>query len=55
MDIFLNGEKGEDKIVDAVHHEMAVARGEAIEIDSDEEDDRPEPHITRVQAMALCE
>ncbi|KAG6379600.1 hypothetical protein JVT61DRAFT_10108 [Boletus reticuloceps] len=32
---------------------MAVARGEVIEINSDEEDD--EPSITRVQAMSLCE
>jgi hypothetical protein len=36
-----------------VHHEIAVARGEVIEIDSDEEDN-PEPCITRAQAMALC-
>ncbi|KAI9457058.1 hypothetical protein HD554DRAFT_2042447 [Boletus coccyginus] len=51
---FSSGEKGEQEIIDAVHHEMAVASGEVIEIDSDEEDS-PDPSITRVQAMALCE
>ena len=54
IEVFSSGEKGEQEIVDAVHHEMAVARGEVIEIDSDEEDS-PDPCITRVQAMALCE
>ena len=54
MGIFSNGEKGEDEIVDAVRHEMAAARGEVIEIDSDDEDS-PNPCITRVQTMALCE
>ena len=54
MEIFSNGEKGEDKIVDAVRHEMAAARGEVIKIDSDDKDS-PDPCITRVQTMALCE
>jgi hypothetical protein len=54
MEVFSTGETGETKIVDAVHHEIAVVRGEVIEIDSDEEDN-PEPCIMRAQAMALCE
>ena len=54
MGIFSNGEKGEDEIVDAVCHEMAAARSKVIEIDSDDEDS-PDPCITRVQTMALCE
>ncbi|KAF9220550.1 hypothetical protein BS17DRAFT_759531 [Gyrodon lividus] len=54
VEIFSSGKKGEEEIIDAVQHEMAVARGKVIEIDSDEEDNL-EPCITRVQAMVLCE
>ncbi|KIK82072.1 hypothetical protein PAXRUDRAFT_805617 [Paxillus rubicundulus Ve08.2h10] len=39
MDLFTIGEKGEKEIVEMVEHEMAVARGEVIEIDSDEDED----------------
>ncbi|KAF9220181.1 hypothetical protein BS17DRAFT_759942 [Gyrodon lividus] len=54
VEIFMSGEKGEEEIIDTVQHKMAVARGEVIEIDSDEEDNL-EPCITRAQAMVLCE
>ncbi|KAF9226429.1 hypothetical protein BS17DRAFT_765414 [Gyrodon lividus] len=55
MDLFTIGEKGEKEIVEMVEHEMAVARGEVIEIDSDEDEDLLGPCITRIQAMTLCE
>ncbi|KAF9233733.1 hypothetical protein BU15DRAFT_66351 [Melanogaster broomeanus] len=43
------------EIVEMVEHEMAVARGEVIEIDSDEDEDLVGLCITRIQAMTLCE
>ena len=52
MEMFSGSEKGEEEIIDVVHHKMAAAKGE---IDSDEEDDLLESCITRVQAMLLCE
>ncbi|KAH0833048.1 hypothetical protein J3R83DRAFT_12039 [Lanmaoa asiatica] len=51
MDIFSSSEKGEE-IVDVVCHKIAVARGDVIKVDSDEEDNPP--CVTRVQAMTLC-
>ncbi|KAF8431208.1 hypothetical protein L210DRAFT_934668 [Boletus edulis BED1] len=59
VELFLTGEKGEGGIVNAVQHEMAVARGEVIKIDLDEDKDPVEQCVTRVEgrleAMQLCE
>ncbi|KIK73282.1 hypothetical protein PAXRUDRAFT_604742 [Paxillus rubicundulus Ve08.2h10] len=55
MDLFTIGEKGEKEIVEMVEHEMAVARGEVIEINSDSDEDLVGPCITRIQMMTLCE
>jgi hypothetical protein len=45
---------GDDEIVDEVRHEMAVERGEIIEVDSDsegEEDNDPEPQFTKAEVI----
>ncbi|KAF8439861.1 hypothetical protein L210DRAFT_3540641 [Boletus edulis BED1] len=54
-ELFPTGEKGKEEIVNPVQHEMAVARGEVTEIDSDEDEDPVEQCVTRVKAMQLCE
>ncbi|KIK75628.1 hypothetical protein PAXRUDRAFT_18825 [Paxillus rubicundulus Ve08.2h10] len=55
MDLFTIGEKGKKEIVEMVEHETAVARGEVIKIDLDEDEDLVGLCITRIQAMTLCE
>ncbi|KAG2743487.1 hypothetical protein P692DRAFT_20745443 [Suillus brevipes Sb2] len=48
-------EGGDSSIADMVRHEIAVANGEVIEVDSDEDDnDEVDPSITRQDILNLC-
>ncbi|KAG0694591.1 hypothetical protein DFH29DRAFT_959498 [Suillus ampliporus] len=49
-------EGGDSSIADTVRHEIAVANGEVIEVDSDEDDDdEVDPSITRKDILDLCQ
>ncbi|KAG0701241.1 hypothetical protein DFH29DRAFT_876055 [Suillus ampliporus] len=50
-------EGGDSSIADTVRHEIAIANGEVIKVDSDEDDDDDEvdPSITRKDILDLCQ
>lgn len=49
-------EGGDSSIADTVRHEIAVANGEVIKVDSDDDDDdEADPSITRQNILDLCQ
>ncbi|KAG1733463.1 hypothetical protein EDB19DRAFT_1581101, partial [Suillus lakei] len=49
-------EGGDSSIADMVRHEIAVANGEVIEVDSDsDDDDEADPSITHQDILDLCQ
>ncbi|KAG1848689.1 hypothetical protein F4604DRAFT_1935290 [Suillus subluteus] len=51
----LNFEGGDQAIADKVRHEIAVANGEVVEIDSDDESEEDGPSFTRMELLDLCQ
>ncbi|KAG2063979.1 hypothetical protein BDR04DRAFT_1146104 [Suillus decipiens] len=50
-----NFEGGDQAIADEVRREIAVANGEVIEIDSDDESEEDEPSFTHTEILKLCQ
>ncbi|KAG1884414.1 hypothetical protein F4604DRAFT_1901337 [Suillus subluteus] len=51
----LNFEGGDQAIADKVRHKIAVANGEVVEIDSDDESEEDGPSFTRTELFDLCQ
>ena len=48
--------RSDEAIVAEVRHEMALAKGEVIEVETDDDDDNmPEPSISRAETMSMCQ
>ncbi|KAG1847026.1 hypothetical protein DFJ58DRAFT_730355 [Suillus subalutaceus] len=52
---FLNFEGGNQAIADEVRHEIAVANGEIVGINSDDESEEDGPSFTRTELLNLCQ
>ncbi|KAG1890899.1 hypothetical protein F4604DRAFT_1898588 [Suillus subluteus] len=51
----LNFEGGDQAIADKVRHEIAVANGEVVKIDSDDESEEDGPPFTPTELLDLCQ
>ena len=48
--------RSDEAIMAGVRHEMAAAKGEVIEVETDDDnDDTPEPSILRAETMSMCQ